>query len=1046
MLTQIQSSDIGLDVILDVDLASNSVGTSEIQDNAVVSSKLARNLVLGSNVSNTLSIKSTILSEIIGDNTLNLKRITNQTGNIINIIDENSNLFLVFDKDGKLGIKVNPIASLHIGSYGDILFDYGSNHDNYITFGSTGYTYFRTWNGTENSIKLRITNDGKIEWYDGSNLYDVNLYRNNVNVLKTDDSFVIGNNLYLASNNSIIYFGTDSDVNLYRFAENILKTDDDFIVNNSETSGKSASISIIAGNSGFSNLYFGDTDNATIGRIGINHTNNYMYFDVAGSTKLYLTNNGEIQLFYSGNPGVKIWLDGLNILSIGGNVVINDTIFSATGTIILGNAISNTTTIKGSLVLIDSDGTHTLKLGADVDLYRESANVLKIDDTLNVNGNLYSSGEVIVNPTGIIRLKNDNAAIYFGSTDDIILYRNGSDTLKTDDNLIVGLTLTVNGNSILGSGNTNTTTIRGLVTLQDSSVTYPLRFGSDVNLYRDIIDGVPGLSTGRMYLNSLYMGGIINADSGIATHGANIYLEEGAIYYGSSADVKLYRSAADTLKTDDNFEVQYDIIANGQIIAQNGLVVNDGNANIYGYSYFRKKNGVGEVDFVDLDLLFVGNNKIIWQNDTNLYRDSANTLKTDDNLIVGGNLNINGLISSADSSNLKRLNIRNTDELKVVPRTTPDNKVTVRPGTFVKSDGTGSVTFTGGDSPIFPPVTTNPRIDLLCIDDAGVLSRIAGTENSSPLPENYPTNKQVLAEITITETGTVVIDENDIKDVRMFLNLGGGGAGGTVGVLPRYAAFIATEGQTVFDLPFSYQQGDNSLQVFCDGILKRVNDDYVETSSTRVTFNTGRIAGEKVTFRVMVGTSTNRVETSFTNQTTVVVNHNLNAYPQVQVIDNNNAVIIPNSIVHNSTNQLTITFASPESGTVICITGSSGRSDVTIKVKAATGGLSTYDVIYKTTNSDEYGKADSNSESTMPACGIMLTNLAVGNTGDALIIGEVSNPSWNWTVGGKIYVSASGSLTQTPPSGSGKVVQIVGYAKNTTTVVFNFNNIYTVLA
>jgi hypothetical protein len=371
----------------------------------------------------------------------------------------------------------------------------------------------------------------------------------------------------------------------------------------------------------------------------------------------------------------------------------------------------------------------------------------------------------------------------------------------------------------------------------------------------------------------------------------------------------------------------------------------------------------------------------------------------------------------------------------------------VRSGTFVKSDGTGSVTFAGGDSPTFSPITANPRIDLLCIDDAGILSIISGTENISPSPETYPTNKQVLAEITITETGTVVINESDIKDVRMFLNLGGGGgSGGAVGVLPRYAAFEAAEGQTVFDLPFSYAQGDNSLQVFCDGILKRVVDDYVETSSTRVTFNVGRVAGEKVTFRVMVGTSTNRVETSFTNQTSVVVDHNLNAYPQVQVIDSSNAVIIPNSITHNSTKQLTVTFSSAETGTIICISGSSGRSDVTIKVKAAAGGLSAYNVIYKNSNADEYDKADVTSESTMPACGIMLTNLVAGNTGDALIVGEVSNSSWSWSIGGKIYVSTSGGLTQTPPSGSGKVVQVVGYAKNATTVVFNFNNIYTVLA
>lgn len=55
---------------------------------------------------------------------------------------------------------------------------------------------------------------------------------------------------------------------------------------------------------------------------------------------------------------------------------------------------------------------------------------------------------------------------------------------------------------------------------------------------------------------------------------------------------------------------------------------------------------------------------------------------------------------------------------------------------------------------------------------------------------------------------------------------------------------------------------------------------------------------------------------SYTDQATWVVVHNLGYRPAVRVYKGSNEVQ-PNSIVHDSLNQLTITFAEPESGTVV---------------------------------------------------------------------------------------------------------------------------------
>lgn len=59
-------------------------------------------------------------------------------------------------------------------------------------------------------------------------------------------------------------------------------------------------------------------------------------------------------------------------------------------------------------------------------------------------------------------------------------------------------------------------------------------------------------------------------------------------------------------------------------------------------------------------------------------------------------------------------------------------------------------------------------------------------------------------------------------------------------------------------------------------------------------------------------------EAEFTNQSTVVINHGLGYNPIINVyIDNN--LVQPQSVVHNSTIQATITFSSPQTGSIRCI-------------------------------------------------------------------------------------------------------------------------------
>ncbi len=104
---------------------------------------------------------------------------------------------------------------------------------------------------------------------------------------------------------------------------------------------------------------------------------------------------------------------------------------------------------------------------------------------------------------------------------------------------------------------------------------------------------------------------------------------------------------------------------------------------------------------------------------------------------------------------------------------TPDLTLKVESGVcFI---GITKVVFAGGNSPSFTAPTTNPRIDLLTIDNAGVLARVVGTEAASPSVPTYPTDKVVLCEV-FNRVGQTTIRDTDVagqgyiqRDTRPFL-------------------------------------------------------------------------------------------------------------------------------------------------------------------------------------------------------------------------------------------------------------------------------------
>ena len=83
-------------------------------------------------------------------------------------------------------------------------------------------------------------------------------------------------------------------------------------------------------------------------------------------------------------------------------------------------------------------------------------------------------------------------------------------------------------------------------------------------------------------------------------------------------------------------------------------------------------------------------------------------------------------------------------------------------------------------------------------------------------------------------------------------------------------------------------------------------------------------------------------------------------------------------------------------------------------------------------------KADADAIATSSAIVMALATIAADASGNFILHGIARNDAWAWTVGGLIYLSTTaGALTQTAPSGTDDVVQILGVATHADRMYFN---------
>lgn len=82
-------------------------------------------------------------------------------------------------------------------------------------------------------------------------------------------------------------------------------------------------------------------------------------------------------------------------------------------------------------------------------------------------------------------------------------------------------------------------------------------------------------------------------------------------------------------------------------------------------------------------------------------------------------------------------------------------------------------------------------------------------------------------------------------------------------------------------------------------------------------------------------------------------------------------------------------------------------------------------------------KADADTEATSYCIGMALGTISADASGEFLLIGIAREDTWDWTVGSPVYLSiTAGEITQTAPSGSGEIVQILGIATHADRIYF----------
>ncbi len=104
----------------------------------------------------------------------------------------------------------------------------------------------------------------------------------------------------------------------------------------------------------------------------------------------------------------------------------------------------------------------------------------------------------------------------------------------------------------------------------------------------------------------------------------------------------------------------------------------------------------------------------------------------------------------------------------------------------------------------------------------------------------------------------------------------------------------------------------------------------------------------------------------------------------------------------------------------------------------AGGAIAAFETVCIHTVTGEVVITDASAFATARCIGIAPSAISDTATGEVLLQGFIRDDTWNWTIGGTMYLSeTAGDMTQTAPSTDGAFVQVLGIALTADVVYFN---------